>query len=463
MTGINPPAIPFDAPAEVLEDGIKIFKELLRIDTTNPPGNEHLVADYAEKLFAEVGLESLRFEASPGRESIMVNYGPDNDNRAIFSAHVDVVPADPIHWDHPPFEAVEADGCIWGRGAIDMKNMAAYSMAVIRYFARHKIELKRGLRVVLFADEEAGCCEGSLAIARQQPEWLKGYVAVTEVGGFTTWVDNHRIYPIQVAEKGFVWLRLHIEGTPGHGSMPSGEGAIDELAAIVQHLSKQPFDFRCTQPVRDFLEGIAEVLGFPRGKIFRAIGNQRLSDVILDKLIRDPARTRVFRALLRDTVSPTITEGGNKTNVIPSKATLTLDCRILPGTDPDAFIAGFKSRVPGNYEIEVIDKGPPVVMDKEHPIMSVFTDLLEEADPGSRPVPQMITGFTDARAFDEVRTPCYGFSPVWLPPEIPFAAMFHGHNERIPVHGFKWGQACMLELARRLCVEGKPVQFVRSE
>jgi len=450
MTQVPPP-IPFNTPQEVLDDGMNIFRALLKIDTSNPPGNEHLVVDYAVTLLEEVGVEYTRFEASPGRESVLTCYGPDNEETVIFSAHVDVVPANPIHWDHPPFEAVEADGCIWGRGAIDMKNMAAYALATLRYLARHKIPVQRGLKVVLFADEEAGCSEGSLAIARKHPEWLKGSIAITEVGGFTTYVDDHRVYPIQVAEKGFVWLKLHIEGVPGHGSMPSGEGAVDELARIVQHLSTQPFDFRATQPVRDFLEGIAEVLGFPRGKIFRAIGNKRLSDLILDNLVKDPAKNRVFRALLRDTVSPTMTDGGTKANVIPSKATLTLDCRILPGTDPDTFISNFKSRVPGNYTIEVIDKGPPVVMDRQHPIMEVLTDLLKEADPGSHPVPQMITGFTDARAFDEVKTPCYGFSPVWLPPEIPFASLFHGHNERIPVHGFMWGQACTLELAKRLC------------
>jgi acetylornithine deacetylase/succinyl-diaminopimelate desuccinylase-like protein len=303
----------------------------------------------------------------------------------------------------------------------------------------------------LVADEEAGCSQGSLAIAKQHPEWLRGSVAITEVGGFTTYVDKHRIYPVQVAEKGFVWLRLHIEGTPGHGSMPSGEGAVDELARIVTHLSQQPFDFRCTQPVQDFLEGVAEVLGFPRGTVFKSIGNKTLSGLILEKLVKDPGRTHVFRALLRDTVSPTMAQGGTKANVIPSSAVLTLDCRILPGTDPDAFIAGFQERVPGNYTIEVIDKGPAVVMDPHHPVLGIISDILREADPGSHPVPQMITGFTDARAFDEVHTPCYGFSPVWLPPDIPFASLFHGHNERIPVEGFRWGQACLLELARRLC------------
>lgn len=336
-----------------------------------------------------------------------------------------------------------------------MKNMAAYALASMRELVRSSVPLKRGLRVVLFADEEAGCSEGSLAIARQQPSWLKGAVAVTEVGGFTTWVDDHRVYPIQVAEKGFVWLKLHIEGTPGHGSMPSGEGAVDELARIVELLGTQPFDFNCTQPVQDFLEGIGDVLGFPRGTIFKSIGNAKLSDFILEKLVREPDRVRVFRALLKDTVSSTMVTGGSKTNVVPSRATLTLDCRILPGTDPDEFIEEFKRRIPGRYTIEVIDKGPPVVMDRNHPIMAVFEDVLREADPGCTPVPQMITGFTDARAFDEVGTPCYGFSPVWLPPEIPFAGLFHGHNERIPVHGFQWGLACTHELVRRLCVEGE--------
>ena len=452
-----PPAIPFEASDSFFQDGTELFKDLMRIDTTNPPGDEKVAMDYAEKRLEEVGISSERFVSTGGRHSLMAHLGPNDENALILSAHLDVVPVDLAHWDHPPFQAVEADGCIYGRGAIDMKNMAAYALASIRELARSEAPLQRGLRVLLFADEETGCSEGSLAIARQQPSWLKGAVAVTEVGGFTTYVDHHRIYPIQVAEKGFVWFKLHIEGTPGHGSMPSGEGAVDELARIVELLKAQPFDFKCTQPAKDFLEGIAGVLGFPRGTVFKSIGNAHLSDFILEKLVRDPERIRFFRALLKDTVSPTIVTGGSGTNVVPSKATLTVDCRILPGTDPDAFIEEFKRRVPGRYTIELIDKGPPVVMDRTHPIMNLFEDILREADPGCTPVPQMVTGFTDARAFDQVGTPCYGFSPVWLPPEIPFASLFHGHNERIPVHGLQWGLACILELVRRVCVEGEVV------
>ena len=430
----SPPPIPFETTEAFLQDGMELFKDLMRIDTTNPPGNEKEAVDYAEKRLAELGIPSERFISKGGRHSLMAHVGPDEDNALILSAHLDVVPVDLAHWDHPPFEAVEADGCIYGRGAIDMKNMAAYALASMRELVRSSVPLKRGLRVVLFADEEAGCSEGSLAIARQQPSWLKGAVAVTEVGGFTTWVDDHRVYPIQVAEKGFVWLKLHIEGTPGHGSMPSGEGAVDELARIVELLGTQPFDLNCNQPVQDFLEGIGDVWDF-EGPSSSPLGmpNSRTS---FWKNWYENRIGSVFRALLKDTVSSTMVTGGSKTNVVPSRATLTLDCRILPGTDPDEFIEEFKRRIPGRYTIEVIDKGPPVVMDRNHPIMAVFEDVLREADPGCTPVPQMITGFTDARAFDEVGTPCYGFSPVWLPPEIPFAGLFMATTNAFLSMGF---------------------------
>ena len=452
---MTPPPIPFDTPDSVLDDGMAIFKALLRLDTTNPPGNEVIAADRAVEWLAEAGIESTTFDAAPGRRSLVATLGPEKD-ALILSAHLDVVPADPAHWTHPPFEAVEADGCIWGRGTIDMKNMAAYGLAIMRHLARSGTTLTRGLKLVLVADEEAGCLNGSLALAEHHPDWLQGAVALTEVGGVTTHVEGHRVYPIQVAEKGFVWLRLTINGVPGHGSLPHMHGAIVRLAEIVKRVAEQPFPFRCTQPVRDFLEGIAGVVGFPKGAVFKAVSNRYLSDFILDNLVKDESRTRVFRALMKDSISPTMVTGGTKVNVIPGEATLSLDCRILPGTDPDYFVREFAERVPGDYSIEVLHSGKPLVFDKSHPMMARIADVLREADPGCHPVPNMLVGFTDARAFEAVGVPCFGFAPVWLPPEIPFPSLFHAHDERIPVHGFRWGLATLLELSRRYCTEVSP-------
>ena len=451
-SNVEPPPIPFEAPDTLLDDGVQLLQSLIRINTTNPPGNEDVAADQAAVWLREVGIESEEHDAAPRRRSLKAVLGPDNEDTLILSAHLDVVPADPSQWDHPPFSGTIEDGCIWGRGAIDMKHMAAYGLATLRHLAREKAVMKRGVKLILVADEEAGCSLGSLHIAAHKPEWLRGRVAITEVGGFTIHVDDHRIYPIQVAEKGFVWLRLHIKGDPGHGSMPHKESALNELARLVQVLADQPFPFRCTQPVADFLGAIGDILGFPKGAFFKSIGNETLSNFVLDKIIKIPDKTRVFRALLRDSTSPTMAQAGTKVNVLPENATLTVDCRILPGTDPKAFIEEFKTRVPGNYEIEVLGDGPALVMDDGHPIIGAMESVLKEADPGCHPVPQMITGFTDARAFAEVGVPCYGFSPIWLPPDLPFAPMFHGHNERIPVHGFRWGLATLHELVRRECL-----------
>lgn len=448
----SPPPIPFGVADDLLDDAMDIFKALLRLDTTNPPGNEVVAANYAEGLLKEVGIAVRTHDAAEGRRSLVCEIGPDTDP-LVLSAHLDVVPADPEHWDHPPFGAVEADGCIWGRGTIDMKNMAAYALATIRKLKRDGVELKRGLRLALVADEEAGCSQGSLHLAEHHPDWLRGAVAITEVGGFTTHVEGRRVYPVQVAEKGFVWMRLHIRGVPGHGSLPHDKGAIVRLARLVEAVAQQPFPFRCTQPVRDFLEAIGSILGGPKGFVFRSIGSPVLSKFVLDQLVRDEERTRVFRALLRDTVSPTMCESGTKANVIPGSASLTVDCRILPGTDPDAFVTEFKQRVPGDYDVEVLQKGKPLVFDRSHPMVMRIFDVLREADPGCFPVPNMLAGFTDARAFEAVGVPCFGFSPVWLPEDIPFPSLFHAHNERIPVHGFRWGTATLYELVRRYCVE----------
>ncbi len=451
------PPIPFNTSEMLLDDGMKLFKQLLRIDTTNPPGNEIEATRQVTTWLEEVGVSSETLEAAPGRASMMACLGEDTGDALVLSAHLDVVPADESFWTHPPFAAEEADGCIWGRGTIDMKNMAAYAVAIMRELARSGTPLKRALKLVLVADEEAGCEKGSLHVARNRPEWLTGAVALTEVGGFTMHVDGHRIYPIQTAEKGFVWLRLHIRGTPGHGSIPHGEGALEALADIVQQLADQPFPFHCTQPVQDFLDEVGAVLGFPKGPIFRFLGNPTLHEFIRENVVRDHEKTRIFQALTRDTAAATMAEAGTKANVIPGTATLTVDCRILPGTDPQDFIAEFRNRVHGDYDLEIIAQGPPVVMDHTHPVVGLLSQVLKDADPGCHPVPQMITGFTDARAFDEVGIPCFGFSPVWLPEEIPFASLFHAHDERIPIHGFQWGLATLMEVVRRICVEGEDI------
>lgn len=427
-----------------------MLRELIRIDTTNPPGNEVEAADRATEWMRAVSLEPVHRDSAPGRRNWMVSLGPQDD-ALILTAHLDVVPADPEHWRHPPFEAVIDEGCVWGRGAIDMKHMAAYALAIVEQLATSKRPLQRGLRVVLFADEEAGCEMGSLFVARNHPEWLRGRVALTEVGGFTSWMDDKRVYTVQVAEKGFVWLRLRVRGEPGHGSMPHQKNALLELARIIEQLGSQPFPFQCTKPAASFLDAVGRALGFPKGAVFRGLGTAALSGFILEKLVKDESRTRPLAAMFRNTVSPTMVSGGTKSNVIPGEAELVVDCRILPGTSPETFVEDFKSRIRGDYDLEVVQSGPAVEMNEAHPIVEQLFAVLRDADPGCYPVPHMLTGFTDARAFAEVGTPCFGFSPLWLPPDLPFAPMFHGHNERIPVDGFRWGLATLYEFVRRYC------------
>ena len=446
------PPIPFGAPDAMLQDGLTMFRDLLRIDTTNPPGNEELAANKCIDWLNDVGVQCRTHDDLPGRRNVVACIGPE-ENAIILSAHLDVVPADPEQWTYPPFDAVEAEGCIWGRGAIDMKHMAAYGLAIMRNLAGRQEELTQGVKLVLVADEEAGCTHGSLSLAEKHPDWLQGSVALTECGAFTTWIDEHRVYPIQVAEKGFVWLRLKIHGEPGHGSMPHKENALIKLADIIDQLADQPFPFQRTEPVNDFINGISKIVGFPKGTALKGLGKKAFSNFVLENLIKDPDKIKVFNALLRHTCSPTMAQGGTKSNVIPGEAELTVDCRILPGTDPDDFVRQFKERVQGHYDLEVIKKGPPVVVSRANPVYDRIVKLIEEADPGSHCVPQMLTGFTDARAFDAVGVPCFGFSPIWLPPEIRFASMFHGHNERIPIHGFKWGLACLWELVQRSCIQ----------
>lgn len=427
------------------------FRSLLRIDTTNPPGHEERVAAYLAKVLSRERIPSERVSPAPGRTSLAARLSTGGSGGALLlSAHTDVVAAEAKHWTHPPFAAELVDGFVWGRGALDMKHMLAMSLEVLLLLKRRRVRLARDLRFLAVADEEAACGAGSEWLAEHRRDLLEAEYGLTEVGGFTLHVGGKRLYPIQVAEKGIVWLKMRARGEPGHGSVPHEKNATVLLARGVRRLGKRGLLFHATPPARDFVREIARALGFPAGAVVRGLVVPGLSGWI-ERVIPDPEQARVFHALLHNTACPTGLEAGQKVNVIPSEAVAVVDGRTLPGQTEASFLEEVRSVVGSGIELEVMKSAPPLVVPQETPLFRTLKEVVEERDPGARAVPYMITGFTDAKYLARAGVKVYGFAPLKLPEGVPFTRLFHGHDERVPVEGFLWGLRTLYEVVERFC------------
>ncbi len=441
-----------DWPAVLLES-VEHFKSLLRIDTTNPPGNERVAADYISAVLTKEGIEHALLEKSPGRTSVVARLrGSGKKGPLLLNGHLDVVPVDREKWTHDPFAAIEADGCIWGRGAIDMKNMVTMSLVTLLLLKRTGAKLERDVIFAGVADEEAGSHEGALFLVEEHPELVRAEYVLNEVGGHTLHMGAKRFYPIQVAEKGICWFELVAEGEPGHGSMPHPGNAVVKLARAIERLGRLRLPHHEVPVVERFLRTIAEAAPFPQNRALPLLMRPALAGHLLDVLARtSPGQAKSIGAMLHNTVSPTMLEAGVKVNVIPSRASAKLDGRILPGQSVEGFLAEVRAVIGDELRIVVFDQHDPATFRSDTPLFSAIEAALHRHDPGGVPVPYMIPGFTDSFAYGRLGATCYGFSPVRLGPGLDFTAMYHGHDERIPRAGYEWGQRVLFELVRDFC------------
>ncbi len=431
-------------------EAIALFKALLRIDTTNPPGNEREAADYLAGVLAKEGIEHRIFEREPGRASLVARLrGNGKKAPLLLNGHLDVVPVDPDFWTHPPFEAVEADGCIWGRGAIDMKNMVTMGLVTLLLAKRTGLALERDLIFAAVADEEAGSHEGALYLVEEHPEEVRAEYVLNEVGGHTLYMGDSRFYPIQVSEKGICWFEMTVEGQPGHGSMPRPDNAVVRLGRALERLGTTRLPQRVTPVVETFLRTLAAGAPFPRSKILPLVLSPTFAGTLLDMLQKQNLEQAIgIDAMLRNTASPTMLEAGKKVNVIPSSAKARVDGRILPGQSVEEFLAEVQHVVGPDVKINVFDHHDGTVFSEKTPLYDTIVRVLRERDPDGVPVPYMIPGFTDSFAYARLGAVCYGFSPVRLGPELNFTRMYHGHDERIPVDGFTWGLRTLWDVVR---------------
>jgi acetylornithine deacetylase/succinyl-diaminopimelate desuccinylase-like protein len=330
----------------------------------------------------------------------------------MLSSHTDVVPVEASRWTREPFGAEVEQGCVWGRGTIDMKSKCAMDLGLALAIKRAGALPDRDLILAAVADEEAGSELGARYLVEHHPELIRAGYVLNETGGFTLHLGERRFYPIQVAEKGFVTIKMTVSGTPGHGSMPRADTAIAWIADLIGRITRTPMPRRVTPLMRRMLADLG---------------------------IASDKAPPLFRPMLSNTVTPTILRAGYKDNVIPGEAWVILDGRTLPGEDERSFILELRDIVGPEPVLEVIKTAPPVEASPDTPLFDLIKSRTEAADPGARAIPWMLPGATDSKFYAQLGATCYGFAPVRLEPRMPFGSLYHGNDERMPIEGFLWG------------------------
>ncbi len=418
------------------DEAVTLVSELIRIDTTNTGDpatvvGERKAAEWVAEKLEEVGYETTYVESgAKGRGNVVARLAGSDPSRGalLVHGHLDVVPADASEWSVHPFSGAVQDGYVWGRGAVDMKDMVGMTLALARHFKRNGIVPPRDIVFAFLADEEAGGLFGAKWLVENRPELFEGVTeAISEVGGFSiTLKDDVRAYLVETAEKGIRWLKLRVKGTAGHGSMIHHDNAVAKLAAAVTKLDQHKWPLIVRPSVREFLDGVTEITGldFPEDDLEGSIGKLG-------------ALSRMIGATIRDTANPTMLSAGYKANVIPSTAEATVDCRILPGRE-EAFDRELAELLGPDVEREWVGL-PPVETTFDGALVDAMTASIIAEDPGARVLPYMLSGGTDAKSFQRLGIRNFGFSPLKLPPDLDFSGLFHGVDERVPVEALKFG------------------------
>ncbi|MFC8219023.1 M20/M25/M40 family metallo-hydrolase [Streptomyces sp. NPDC057362] len=417
------------------DEVVDLCRELIRIDTSNygdhsGPG-ERKAAEYVAEKLAEVGLEPKIFESHPGRASTVARIEGEDPSRPalLIHGHTDVVPANADDWTHHPFSGEVADGCVWGRGAVDMKDMDAMTLAVVRDRLRSGRKPPRDIVLAFLADEEAGGTYGARHLVDHHPDLFEGVTeAISEVGGFSFTVnEQRRLYLIQTAEKGIHWMKLTVAGTAGHGSMIHRDNAITELSEAVARLGRHRFPVRVTKTTRAFLDELGDALG------------TELDPEDMDGTIAKLGGiAKLIGATLSNTANPTQLGAGYKVNVIPGEATAHIDGRYLPGYEEE-FLADLDRILGPHVRREDVHANKAVETTFDGALVDAMQSALVAEDPAAKAIPYMLSGGTDAKSFDDLGIRGFGFAPLKLPPELDFAGMFHGVDERVPVEGLQFG------------------------
>jgi acetylornithine deacetylase/succinyl-diaminopimelate desuccinylase-like protein len=424
------------------------LRNILRLDTRNPPGNETRAAEYLRDVLQQEGIASQIVGPSPDRGSIIARLKGDGSAPPILlMSHTDVVAVEPEKWTHGPFAADIADGYIYGRGALDMKDMVAMELMTMLLLKRAGLPLTRDVIYMAEADEEVGGYDGAGWVVDHHPELIQAEYALNEGGGSGFEINERRYYTVQTAEKGTARFRLRATGRPGHGSVPHQDNAIIKLAEVLSKLGSTRTPVHFTASARGYIAGIASTQPPEVAEQFRAIlASEDSADAAIDKLPVEEHIRYSLHAILRNTVSPTMLRAGSQINVIPSEAEAFLDARTLPGWTPEMFLEELRALFGEDIEIDFLEPSIPLEADPDSPLFEVIKSVLKRHEPDATPIPTLLTGATDAKHVARLGTKVYGFSPeLYIPGSNGWSGV-HGHDERISIQAVQWGLRVLYEV-----------------
>lgn len=428
-------------------ESVRYLQDLLRINTTNPPGNETQAVEYIADVLRREGYDPHLIESSPGRGNVVARYqGTGELEPLLIYGHVDVVTADARRWRHGPFSGDMGDGCIWGRGALDMKGMVAQELMVMLLLQRSGIRLKRDVIFAATADEEAGGVAGMGYVVDHHPDLVRAEYGLSEGGGTTMYIAGKPFYDVRTAEKGTCRFKLRVSGNPGHGSVPRPDTAVSKIAEAVVKLSSTPLPFRSTATFVTFFQLIARALGLP--PVARQLNEQNLHRLLQ---IVPADMGHYIRALTHDTAVPTGLRAGEKINVIPGEAEAWVDGRYLPGQTAEGFLEEVRQVIGPGYEIERVDTTVPLEAPPGGPLYEAIVSVMSKHAPEASIAPLMLAGATDAKHVARLGTKCLGFGPIRIPEGFPLEHLIHGHDERIPVEGYLWGIGVLHDIVTEFC------------
>jgi acetylornithine deacetylase/succinyl-diaminopimelate desuccinylase-like protein len=445
---------------EVEREVTNLLCDLIRINTTNPPGNETEAAKYLAETLEKEGFKCELFESTLGRGSILTRIkGTGEKPSLLLLSHLDVVAANLKEWSVDPFEGVVKNGFVWGRGALDMKSMTAMEVTVMKLLKRDKVKLKGDVILAATADEEKGGEAGAGWLVRNHPEKIRADYVINEGGGLAIPIEGKNIYTIQTAEKGILWFKIKAKGRPGHGSVPgTADNAILRMNRVVEKLGNYRAKMTVVPTVKQFLSQITKENKTVQQALMLLLQNPDMGDQILDMLAeKDKAMAEELRASLRMTIAPTIIHGGIKENIIPSECEAVFDCRVLPGQTPTEAMDEIKGLMPDadleKLEFETIQANEPSESPANTPLYEQIVNVLKEFEPNCSIAPILLTGGTDSRFFRKIGSICYGFQP--LRSDMPYGEILksiHGIDERISIENLVFGTSVLYNVVESFMI-----------
>lgn len=426
-------------------DSVYLLQNIIRYDTTNPPGNEAECLYYIQSILDSNGIKAEIYSDKNDRANLVAKLkGKGTSEPLLLYGHIDVVTSSKDKWKYPPFSGEIAEGCVWGRGAVDMKGGIAMMLSAILRLKAEGIEPPGDIVLTILSDEEGEGLGVKHLINKHSEVFNNIKYAIGEYGGYTMHFMGKRFYPIMVAEKQLCSVKLVFRGKSGHGSIPIKDNAIAKLGTFIKRANDTRLPVHITECIRNMINIMAETASGDIKLALKKLLTEGKTDEAIEELGDDG---KFFEPLLHNTINPTIIQGGKQTNVIPNEAVIYMDGRMLPGMTKEQFIDEIKE-LSGDAEISILqyDKGAD---DIDMKMFGTLSKIIIEKDTEGIPLPMMVTGVTDGRFLYKLGIQSYGFTPMLLEKNFDFLGMMHSENERIPIEALKFGTEAIYELLQR--------------